>query len=221
VASYTTFARSTVVASAPAANAVLIAGRQAPALALLAELEQHVGQLALGPEADQLQRGRAGAGVHAHVDRPRPHEREPALGLVELRRRHPEVEHQAVDPVDAQRVQVRAQVAEPTVHQRDLHAGQRRIVGQPGPGRHQRPRIAIDADQPAAGASTMADRRGVAATAEGAVAIDPARDAAPAGRRPPGTAPWRGHTRPLPPSPHLDKAQRCGPVFGRPMISNG
>ena len=65
-------------------------------MALLAELEDDVGEIALGGLRHHVGRARPVA-AHTHVERPVEPEREAALGLVELHRGHAEIEHDAVD----------------------------------------------------------------------------------------------------------------------------
>ena len=65
-------------------------------MALLAELEDDVGEIALGRLCHHVGGARAVA-AHAHVERPVEPEREAALGLVELHRGDAEIEHDAVD----------------------------------------------------------------------------------------------------------------------------
>ena len=68
--------------------------------ALVAVLADHARQLVLGVAVDDVVGGPRGVGVHAHVERPLVAVREPALGAVELRRRHAEVEQRAAQLVD-------------------------------------------------------------------------------------------------------------------------
>ena len=70
--------------------------RDAARMALLAELEDDVGQIALGCLRHHVGGARP-LGAHAHVERAVEPEREAALGLVELHRGHAEIEHDAVD----------------------------------------------------------------------------------------------------------------------------
>ena len=64
-------------------------------MALLAELEDDIGEIALARLRHHVGGARA-VDAHAHVKRPVEPEREAALGLVELHRGHAEIEHDAV-----------------------------------------------------------------------------------------------------------------------------
>ncbi len=66
-------------------------------IALLTELADHLAER-IGIELlDQLERSLPAARIHAHVERTLLHEREAALGAVELRRRHAEIENDSID----------------------------------------------------------------------------------------------------------------------------
>ena len=68
--------------------------------ALFAVMVENVGQFRFRRFVDEI--GRAGSvALHAHVERPVVAERKPALCLVELHRRNPDVEHDAVDAIRA------------------------------------------------------------------------------------------------------------------------
>jgi hypothetical protein len=90
-----------------------------PRAALLAEMEEHVRELGLGGAVDEVG-GAVAVALHAHVERPVAAEREAALGLVELHRRHADVEHDAVDAVGEARLRDDAvEVAEAGRHERE------------------------------------------------------------------------------------------------------
>ena len=55
--------------------------------------------------------------LHAHVERPLVAEREAALGLVDLHRRHADVEHDAVERIETLRLRDLVEVAEASRNQ--------------------------------------------------------------------------------------------------------
>ena len=61
-------------------------------VALFAELADQLAEVVGVDRSQQLERGLAPRRIHPHVERALFAEREPALGVIELRRRHPEVE---------------------------------------------------------------------------------------------------------------------------------
>ncbi len=69
-------------------------------MAFLAEQEDDVGEIALAGRGDDIGSARAVL-RHPHVERAVETEREAALGLVELHRRHADIEHNAIDLVVA------------------------------------------------------------------------------------------------------------------------
>ena len=90
---------------------------------LLAERAQRRRQLALIDPRQPLGRGRAGGGVHAHVQRPGGGETETARGRVQLRRRHAEVKQHAGHPAaQAARFEDFAQARERRVDDFDSRA---------------------------------------------------------------------------------------------------
>ena len=84
--------------------------------AFLAEFEQQIGKFAFRQRVDQIGRGRSAA-AHAHVQRAIAAEREAARRIVELERRHAEVQHHAVQRGDAALCQQFQHVAELAVDQ--------------------------------------------------------------------------------------------------------
>jgi hypothetical protein len=132
-------------------------------VALLAELADHRHERVLIDRAQQLERGGAARGIHAHVERARLAEREPALGMIELRRRHAEVGEDAIDLRDAEPCENLADVAE-------LAMDQLRGIAEPGLRGRQGGRVAVDPDQPPA---RPRDRARVAAAADRTVDINP------------------------------------------------
>ena len=70
-------------------------------VALLAELADQRRRASCSSRSrHQIERGRAARRVHPHVERAFPGEREPAVGVIELRRRDAEVEQEAIDAGD-------------------------------------------------------------------------------------------------------------------------
>ena len=133
-----------------------------PGGALLAELEEDVGEVALGEPVDEIGGGGAGP-AHAHVERPVPEEGEAALGLVELHRGDADVEHHAVERRRARRGRDAVERAEASRHQRQPVAE----AGRPGRGALQRLGVPVDADHPRR--PGVEERPRIAAGAEGAV----------------------------------------------------
>ena len=130
--------------------------RDPPREALLAVLEDGVGELALGRAGDEVRRRLAGRAIHPHVQRLVALKAEAAARRVELHRGHAEIGERAVDLRDAARVE---HVVERTVVGVDqLHA-----VGPRG----ERVGVAIQADE--ARRARFEKRARVAAEADGAV----------------------------------------------------
>ena len=75
------------------------------------------GEIALGRLRHHIGRARPGR-AHAHVERAVEAEGEAALGLVELHRRHAEIEHDAVDRVVAETARHRFEIGEAILDQR-------------------------------------------------------------------------------------------------------
>ena len=145
-------------------------------VALLAVLPQDAGQRLVVEAADELERGLAVLGIHAHVDRALPLPREAAARLVDLHRRHAEVRDDAVELRDADRpdlpelpelIEQGRQLAEAAAHRDEAVAEARQALA----GDAQGLGIAIDADHPARRAAGLQDALGVAASAEGGVAV--------------------------------------------------
>ena len=91
--------------------------RDGARMALLAERRDDRREIALGRRGHHIGRARAVA-AHAHVERTVEPEREAALGLVELHRRHAEVEHDAVDRVVAAAARDAFEIGEAILDQR-------------------------------------------------------------------------------------------------------
>ncbi len=113
--------------------------------------------------------GRARAGAcHAHVERPVGAEREAALGLIELHRRHAEIEHHAVDQLVAVTRDGRRKIGEPILlEHKPAIAGSDEIGSL-----RTRTRIAIDRDHIAA--RGIEHRAAITASSECCIEIDAA-----------------------------------------------
>ena len=153
--------------SAPRLRAATMARATRARMALLAELEDDVGEIALGRLRHHVGGARAVA-AHAHVERAVEPEREAALGLVELHRGHAEIEHDAVDRGVAEFLRDAIERGEALLDQRQPAAGR---LDQTGAVRD-RALVAVDADDLRIGGGE--DRAAVAAGAEGAVDVDAA-----------------------------------------------
>ncbi len=138
--------------------------RDAARGALLAKLEQQVGQFAFGQRVDQIGGGRPAA-AHAHVERAIAAEREAARRIVELEGRHAEVEHHAIQGGDAVLRQQIQHVAELAMDQMQTAGKARGQTGAAGD------RLGIAVDRPHRAGRGFQERRGVAAAAERAVEI--------------------------------------------------
>ena len=133
-------------------------------VALLAELAEDRGQLALARLVDELAGGQLRVRVHAHVERRVDRVREAALGEVDLHARDAEVEQH--------RVGAHAVRGELLEHHRELAAQEAalhgRLLAEPlevGPRR----RVAVDRDQLALAAQISRQQLAVAASAEGRI----------------------------------------------------
>ena len=103
--------------------------RDPPRMALLAELEDDVGELDLAGLAKQIRRGGPGAAIHAHVERPVAPEAEAAALGIELQRRHAEIGQGPIDclnPADGEHGAERSVVS---VHELDAIAQARQALG--------------------------------------------------------------------------------------------
>ena len=136
-------------------------------MALLAELENDVGEIALARLRHHVSSARP-VGAHAHIKRTIEPEREAALGLVELHRGHAEIEHDAVHRRVAEFFRDAIERGEALLDQRESATGR---LDQAGAIRHGA-LVAIDTDDLGVGGGE--DRAGVAASTEGAVDVDAA-----------------------------------------------
>ena len=136
-------------------------GGDAARLALVAVELEDMGQRAVVPAVDDVRRGLALVG-HPHVQRPVAHEGKAALGLVQLHRRHADVEHHPVQLRLAAPGERSSQARERRADQTELA---RKVVGDRVRMRLHR-RIAVEGDDGRAGSK---DGAGVAAGAEGGV----------------------------------------------------
>ena len=91
-------------------------------MTLFAEDVEDVGEVGLGCRRDHVGRRRAGM-AHPHVERAIEAKREAALGLVELHRGHADVDHDAIDRVDALRGADFGKIGEPVLEQREPAVG--------------------------------------------------------------------------------------------------
>ena len=108
---------------------------------LLAEDEDDVGEIALAGVGDDIGGARAFA-AHAHVERPVVAEGEAARGGVELHRGDAEIEHDAVDAVEAVGARNRIEIGEAILDQRQPAVrAPLKVVAQ-----SQRAGVAVDAD---------------------------------------------------------------------------
>jgi hypothetical protein len=133
---------------------------------LLAEVIEDVGDRRLVLVAEDVG-GRAPLALHAHVERRVEPERKPAPRLVELHRRNPDVEHDAIGRLDAETLRRRVELAEARFHQPKPAAG-RRLKSRAGPNGR---RVAIEGDHPGA---AIEKRARIAAGAKGGVDIEAA-----------------------------------------------
>ena len=136
-------------------------------MTLFAENVDDVGEIGLGRLRDHIRRGRA-VMAHPHVERAAEAKREAAIGLVELHRGHPDIHHDAVDPLDALRGANLGKIGKAVLDQCQPAA---RSIDQIEPGRDGRP-VAVDADDPGSGG--VENGPAVAAGPEGGVDIDAA-----------------------------------------------
>ncbi len=97
-------------------------------LALLAEQENDVGEVALARGGDHVGRVRAGC-AHAHVERTVEAEREAARRLIELHGGDAEIEHDAVDGVKAGRARNMIEIGEALLDQRQAAIRLRNEIG--------------------------------------------------------------------------------------------
>ena len=139
-----------------------------PGPPLLAVMKEDVGQLRLAGFVEEVGGARP-VPLHAHVERPVAAEREAALGLVKLHRRHADVENDAVDTLEAGLRGDRVERAEAARHENEpaLRRRRERSAGRHGIG------IAIYGDHAVGGMGVEKGRR-IAAGAEGAVDEDAA-----------------------------------------------
>jgi hypothetical protein len=112
-------------------------------LRLLAVLSQHAPQLrfthGVKPRAQTQRR----AAIHAHVERPRAREGKAALGVVELKGRHSEIEKDAVDDTPPEPLETLAKLVEARRH----HVDARREPREPCACVASRLLVTIDAEQ--------------------------------------------------------------------------
>ena len=190
-----------------------ISRANATRMPLFAEPPEDVGELRLVVRVHDLHGAQALAAIHAHVERRIGPEREAARAVVQLTRRHSEVQQQTGDSPDVQRRQLGRKRSE-----RRVHEGQARTErGEALTRRVDRLCIAINTDQTPVPGEMLADLLCVAAAADGAVNVrpgirkcsgtqpllhkEPERgtlliSAGPAGRRPRTVPPgWRGTAR--------------------------
>src|SRR5690606_26574416 len=133
--------------------------------ALLAQAPQHVGDLALIGARKPIRDAFATVRIHAHVERTVGLETEAARGLVELWRRHAEIEQHAVEPV-ARGIPV------PEIREARPADAYARIVAEPGLRIRDRDRIAVDEQQTPFRPEPFEQASRVAAAPVGAVEID-------------------------------------------------
>lgn len=107
------------------------------------------------------------SGVHPHVERAIPHEREAALGIIDLRRRHAQIQHHAIDLVDAELPQLFGHGGKAAMHHRHPGIRRRQRIGH-------RDRLGILVEHHQAGRRSQAAEQlaAVAAATEGAVDED-------------------------------------------------
>ena len=86
-------------------------------MALLAESEDDIGEIALARRVDDIGRARAVA-AHAHVERPVEAEGKSALAAIELHGGDAEIEHDAVDRVVAGIARDGVEIGEAVLDQR-------------------------------------------------------------------------------------------------------
>ena len=135
--------------------------------ALLAELEQQVGQFAFGQRVDQIGGGRPVRPIRMSSG-PSRAEREAARRIVELERRHAEIEHHAIQCGDAVLCQQIQHVAELAIDQVQPTGKARGEAGATSDC------LGIAVDRPDRAGRSLQDSRGIAAAAERAVEIDAA-----------------------------------------------
>jgi hypothetical protein len=114
---------------------------------------------------DESGRALAARRIHPHVERAVVAKRESARRILELGRRHAEIEQHAVDAIDRERIEHVGQFGEPRAAEREARVADRTRCGFGV-------RIAVDRDEPAAGGELREDRARVAATAERSVDVD-------------------------------------------------
>ena len=136
-------------------------------MALLAENENDVGEIALARRVDHVGRARPLA-AHAHVERPVEAEGEAALGIVELHRRNAEVEHHAVDFIEPRFARGGVEIGKTLLDQRQPAAGGLHKIG----AQRDRVLVAVDADHRAIGGGEDGAR--ITAGAESGVDINAA-----------------------------------------------
>jgi hypothetical protein len=136
---------------------------------LVAVVAQCPGQLGRTDGRQHL-RGRPTSGaIHAHVQRTIPRVGKPALGVVDLHARHPQVRQQAVDPLDALLGEDPGHTGEVGVVQAESAV---RYRLQPRAGSGQIVRVQIETEQASAGCDALQQLHGVAGVACRAVDDD-------------------------------------------------
>ena len=133
---------------------------------LLAQRGDDSGQIALGSVRDHVG-GAWPLAAHAHVERAVEPERKAALALVELHRRHADVEHDAIDGFVTELARQLVETGEPVFDQREPAADLQDETGAV----RDRGLVTVDADHPRIGRE---DGLRVAAGAEGAVDVEAA-----------------------------------------------
>ena len=136
-------------------------------MALLAEDKNDIGEIAFARAGDHIGRVRALA-AHAHVERPVETERESALGPIELHGGDAEVEHNAIDGVEAGVVRRAIEIGEALFDQRETATRRLHQVR----AKRDRRLVAVDADYFAIRGGE--NGTGIAAGAESGVDIDAA-----------------------------------------------
>ena len=166
-------AAATMAASCPVARDRLDgAGRHdgagnAPGEPLLAERAQHGDDVALAGPCQPLRRALPRLVVHPHIERPVLHETEAATGLVELRRRDPQVHQHALQlPFQTRRPDPLLELAERPPYQRETWLPRESHL--PGP---DRVRVPVDRDHAAGRPERAENRGGVPSTPERRVAV--------------------------------------------------
>ena len=150
-----------------AARAATIARAMRFAKALLAQGAQDDRDVALAGARQPLRRSLSRLIVHAHVERPVLHETEAAPGLIELRRRDPEVHQHAVQPpFKSRRTDQLLEPAERPLHQRETW-----FPDEPHAAGPDRVRVPVDRDDAPPGAERAQNRCRVPAPPERRVAV--------------------------------------------------